>query len=163
MTLFSGQIFDVIQLDTPDGPRQLVTKSSAVAVFAVTTDNQVVLTNQYRVGTGNYETELPAGLIDENEDALIAAQRELAEETGYTAPDANWVDLGLSFSSSGFTDEAVHHFLVTGVERTQEQDLDMDENITIHFMPLNDIAGKIDTAFTSLSTKYGILKALNNL
>lgn len=79
-------------------------KADAVAIFATTEDNRVVLIRQYRYAIGDYIYELPAGLINDNEEVYKAAIREMKEETG----------LGLYcieafpplYSSAGMTDES---------------------------------------------------------
>jgi 8-oxo-dGTP pyrophosphatase MutT (NUDIX family) len=57
------------------------------SVLALTDGSEVVMVEQYRYGLGRASLELPSGIIDSGEDALMAAQRELREETGYVAPD----------------------------------------------------------------------------
>jgi ADP-ribose pyrophosphatase len=61
-------------------------------VFAETHDGRVIVERQYRHGIGEVTLMLPAGLKEEGEDPLQAAQRELLEETGYAAPE--WRHLG---------------------------------------------------------------------
>ena len=56
-----------------------------VMTIAVTPDNNVLLVRQYKHGVGDVIIELPAGVIDEGEDPLDAAKRELREETGLIA------------------------------------------------------------------------------
>jgi ADP-ribose pyrophosphatase len=53
--------------------------------FAVTPHNEVVFTRQYKHGIADFVLELPAGMLEPNEDAVACARRELEEETGYTA------------------------------------------------------------------------------
>lgn len=62
------------------------------AVVAVTADQQLVMVRGYKHGIGRVVLSVPAGIVDAGESPLDAAQRELLEETGYTAPD--WRALG---------------------------------------------------------------------
>lgn len=61
-------------------------------VVARTRDGQVVSVRNYKHGIGAVTLDLPAGMIEEGEEALASAQRELLEETGYRA--ARWRALG---------------------------------------------------------------------
>ena len=66
-------------------------KPGAVAVTALTEDNKIILTKQYRHPMGKAIYDLPAGGIYEGEKPMQAALRELEEETGYTADKLEWI------------------------------------------------------------------------
>jgi ADP-ribose pyrophosphatase len=66
---------------------------ASVAIVARTEDDRIVLARQFRPGPGRVLDELPGGYVDEGEDVLAAARRELLEETGYAG------DLELAGSS----------------------------------------------------------------
>lgn len=61
-------------------------------IFAQTVEGMVVVERHYKHGPGSVGYSLPAGAVEEGEDPLTAARRELLEETGYDAPD--WRPLG---------------------------------------------------------------------
>ena len=64
-------------------PIYRMVESDAVCVLAVTAEQKIILVRQFRPVIGEYTLELPAGHIDEKENAITAAKRELYEETGY--------------------------------------------------------------------------------
>ena len=71
---------------------------------------------------------------EEADEPLVrAAQRELEEETGYTARD--WRQLTTASSSAGLTDEAVTFFLATGLTKTAPGGGIDGEDITLHEVP----------------------------
>src|SRR4051794_19341062 len=97
----------------PDGSqafREIVDHPGAVGVLALDSQERVVLVNQYRHAVGRRLDELPAGLLDiAGEPALVAAQRELAEEAGLAA--GQWDVLLDLHTSPGFSAEAIRIFL----------------------------------------------------
>lgn len=116
------------------------------AVILPIDGDDVILVEQYRVPLGARCLELPAGLIgddeaSEGEDPLAAAKRELIEETGYAA--AHWEDCGAFFSSPGMTGESFTLLKATGLARVGEGGGVPGENITVHRVPLADIAQRI--------------------
>lgn len=119
--------------------------TGVVAVVALHDDGRVVLVEQYRPPANGPVIELPAGLagdIDVQESFLLAAQRELQEETGYVA--AKWTRLFTALSSAGLTDEAVTYFLATGLRRTGPGGGGEGESIKIHEVALKGLMAWID-------------------
>lgn len=94
--------------------REYLKHPGAVAVLALDDDDRVLLIRQYRHPQRAVEWELPAGLLDiAGESRLLAAQRELAEETGMAASE--WMHL-LDFAPTpGGSDEIVTIFLARGL------------------------------------------------
>src|SRR5438045_1035793 len=75
-------------LRQPDGSarvREIVEHSPGAAVVAIDADRQVLLVRQPRPAVGASLLELPAGLVDPDEQPIDCARRELAEETGFAA------------------------------------------------------------------------------
>lgn len=100
-----------------------------VAILALTEAGDVLLVDQYRHGLGGVSRELPAGVIDEGEAPLRAAQRELLEETGYEAPE--WRPLlSVATDTSRHTTSA-HFFLARGAHPVAEPQGDVDEHIEV--------------------------------
>jgi 8-oxo-dGTP pyrophosphatase MutT (NUDIX family) len=75
----------------PDGqiidPYIIVDVPNFCNVFVVTPDEEVIMVKQYRHAAGIISTEMPGGMIDDGEDPMIAAAREMQEETGYTSKE----------------------------------------------------------------------------
>ncbi len=57
----------------------------AVMVAAITAQHEIILVREYAAGTERYELQLPKGIVEPDEESISAANRELAEETGYAA------------------------------------------------------------------------------
>jgi 8-oxo-dGTP pyrophosphatase MutT (NUDIX family) len=103
-----------------------------------------VLVNEFRVGTMKNENGFPAGIVDEGEEPIQAIVREVIEETGMIPVKVEY--LGDSYTSSGFTNEHIHHFYVEVDGKNQkEQELDHDEQITLVHIPFNDVFGYIES------------------
>ncbi len=118
------------------------TNRPAVGIVAVHDDRRVVLVEQYRPPLQSKVIELPAGLAGdiegaEDEQLLVAAKRELEEETGYTA--RHWQALLSGFSSPGLTDESVTLFLARGLTRASEGGGVEGEDIALHEIPMDSI------------------------
>ncbi len=109
--------------------------------FGEAQDRHVLLVEQHRVPVGGRCLELPAGLVgDETDGEAIeaAAIRELEEETGYRA--ARMVDLGAFYSSSGMSSEGFSLMRAEGLVRVGDGGGVAGEDITVHRVPVRDIA-----------------------
>jgi len=73
----TGEIYEFQVVNTPDW----------VTVIAVTTENEMILVNQFRHGSGELSLEPPGGLVKPGQDPEQSAREELEEETGYLAEE----------------------------------------------------------------------------
>lgn len=122
-------------------------RRTAVALVATTTDDQLVLVEQYRTPVETQVIELPAGLVGdvpggEDEPLETAARRELLEETGYEAEQLT--RLVRTVSSAGLTDEAVMLLRARNVRKVGPGGGDGHEQITVHTVPLARIDAWLD-------------------
>ena len=128
---YSGKIFKIVQRKYLNKNNEIyirdgVLKNSAVVIIAKDNDDNIYFVKQVREIIGEETLELPAGLIDENEEPTQTALRELEEEVGVKANKIEF--LGEYYSSSGFTDEKVYAYYASDLS-TGKQNLDVDEDI----------------------------------
>ena len=108
-----------------------------VNTIAITKDEQFVFVRQYRHGIRKTVNELCAGVVEEGEEPIIAAKRELLEETGFGGGE--WIPwMTISANASTHTN-LTHCFLATGVERLDKQHLDKGEYIKVRIFNRNEV------------------------
>jgi ADP-ribose pyrophosphatase len=155
-------IFLKMKRDTvslPDGQqavREYLTHPGAVAIVAVLDDGRVLLERQYRYPIAKACIEIPAGKLDPNESPLLCAQRELAEETGYTAKKWSYIRRihpVISYSTE-FIDIYLAEALVPGASH-----LDEEEFLDVFAAPLEQLIswveeGEITDVKTTISAYW---------
>jgi ADP-ribose pyrophosphatase len=125
-----------------DGGWEYITRrgiTGVVVLVAITPAREIVLVEQHRRAVGKRVVELPAGLVGdveghEAESLVMAAHRELVEETGFQAREM--VTLGAGPIAVGVSDEEVTFFQARGLARVGPGGGDDSEDITVHLVPL---------------------------
>ena len=110
-------------------------KNIAVAILAVDESSQIYLVGQYRYTLDEYSWELPMGGAPHSEDTLLAAKRELKEETGLTA--ASWQRIMRLHTSNSVTDEEGAVFLARDLSRG-DPDPEDTEVLAVKKIPLTE-------------------------
>ncbi|UXY14860.1 NUDIX hydrolase [Chitiniphilus purpureus] len=109
---------DTVRL--PDGSsatREYVLHPGAVMVLPVLDDGRILMERQFRYPLDRVFIEFPAGKLDPDEAPLACGQRELLEETGYSARE--WAYLGVLHPLISYTTETIHLFLAHGLTAGQ--------------------------------------------
>ena len=108
-----------------------------VNLIARTPDDELVMVEQYRHGSGTVELEIPGGMVDEGETPLESGLRELREETGYEGEHARI--LGSLLANPAIMNNQVHTVLVENCLKKHELDWDAGEDIALRLIPVADI------------------------
>jgi ADP-ribose pyrophosphatase len=135
-TLLETPRFRVVRVQPDLGPaREIVRHPGAVAIVPLVDDDRVCLIHNYRVSVDRTLIEIPAGTLEPGEDPRLAAERELAEETGYRA--AALAPLHSFYLSPGILDERMHVFVATGLV-AGEAAREPGERIENHIVPFRE-------------------------
>lgn len=143
--ILHGRVFDVTveNVCLPNGAcidMTIIRHPGAAAIVPLTGNGEILMLKQYRHAVGRYWWEIPAGTLNNGEEPMACAQRELTEETGYTA--RIWDSLGVVSPVPGYSDERIHIFLARELSRAH-QNLDFDEIIEVHPLPISDVVDRI--------------------
>lgn len=143
--LYKGKILDLYVDDVkcPNGnltKREIINHCPGVGILVVN-EKGILLERQFRYAYGEEILEIPAGKVEQNENIVQAAIRELKEETGCECNEMTF--LGSIYPSTGYTNEIIHLFLAKSNVFTN-QNLDEDEFIEWNFYSLEDVLTMIE-------------------
>jgi ADP-ribose pyrophosphatase len=151
----NGVALRVDQCELPNGnvfEPYVIETGTWVNVIALTKNRQVLLVKQYRHGVGQVLLEIPAGVMEEEDESPIrAAQRELLEETGYASD--RFVEVGKAYPNPTAHNNLTYSYLALDVEKVGQQSLDETEEIEVSLMPFDK--------FISMAKAGGLPQALH--
>lgn len=135
--IYRGKIINVRcdDAELPNGRpcrREIVEHPGGACVLCVK-DGKVALVKQFRYAYGEAIYEIPAGKLNEGENPMLAAERELGEETGMIADDL--VLRFVLYPTPGYTNEKIFIYEALGV-REGKQHLDEGEFLNVEFVPI---------------------------
>ncbi len=147
--LYKGRVFDLLieEIEYPSGNkgiREIAQHNGGAVVVPLLPNGNVILVNQFRAPHKQYILELPAGKLEFNEEPLKCAQRELLEETGYTAEQ--YIHLTSIMTTPGFCSEILHIYLATGLQKSPHgQSLEEGEQtLSLVEYPLNKALAMVE-------------------
>jgi len=147
---------DVVRL--PDGTqatREYIIHPGAVMVIAQLDDGRLVMERQYRYPVKRVMIEFPAGKLDAGEPSLACAQRELLEETGYTARE--WARAGVLHTVIAYSTEFIDVWFAKGLT-LGERKLDVGEFLDVFTAtPAELLAWSFQGQLTDAKTLTGLL------
>lgn len=163
--IFDGHIFSVVvdDVELPNGlgqaKRELIFHRGAVSTLAVTPEQKIILVKQYRKAIEKISYEIPAGKLElgEENSEMLAAARELEEETGYTG------DLELLYefyTAIGFCNEKIKLYLANNLQKVANpRPQDDDEVLEIFELDYNECmdlvkSGDIEDAKTLIALQF---------
>lgn len=115
-------------------------------VVALTAERKVIFIREYKHGAGKVMLQCPAGYLNDGEDPADSAQRELLEETGYTASVAE--PLGAYYVSTGMLNTRGHLYLcrdATLQVAREDRQLDLAEDIAIELIDFEEAIRRVAT------------------
>jgi ADP-ribose pyrophosphatase len=128
--------FEVKKLRLPNGIQgewECIRHPGGALAVPVTNDGRLLLVRQYRFAVQSRIIEFPAGTLEIGEKPEVTIQREIEEETGYTA--GKWRNLGKFPLAPGYSDEYIYAFLAQELKKLpQPPSQDEDEDIEVVFM-----------------------------
>jgi ADP-ribose pyrophosphatase len=140
-TVYEGKVVDVVVERWDETQAEVVVHPDSVTVVPVDREGYVTLVRQLRVPTGGQLLELPAGKLDDGEEPLAAAKRELEEETGLRGGE--WEAVTEFFTTPGFCRERMHLFFAEGLERGEPGGRDEDEDIELVRLPVSELESRM--------------------
>jgi 8-oxo-dGTP pyrophosphatase MutT (NUDIX family) len=134
-------------------------KNIAIGIIPIDSDGNTWLVGQYRYTLNEYSWEIPMGGGSKNSTTLESAQRELKEETGFSA--TKWTEIAKLHTSNSITDEIAYVFVAEGLI-AGEAEPEETEDLKIMKLPLTEaIKMALDGKITDAISVAGLLKVMH--
>lgn len=163
-TIYEGRIFTVKkdQVRTESGretAREVIEHPGSVAIVPVLKRCSVIMVEQFRYASGETMLEIPAGTIEPGESPERCAERELMEETGYSAEDFSL--LAKCYTAPGYSDEMISIYLATGLSRVKDEP--EEEGLTVSKREFEKAVGSISEEIIDAKTIIGLNLAQSHI
>lgn len=122
--------------------REIVEHPGSVGIVPLQNNDKVILLRQFRLATGSFIWEIPAGTLEKGELPEACAKRELEEEAGFECGSLEL--LFTCYLAPGYSTELMHLYLARDLKKTK-QHTEEDEIITIHEASPNEVLQMIAT------------------
>lgn len=158
--VYKGHFLEVRRdrVGLPDGNeahREYIVHPGAVMIVPILDDGRLVLERQYRHPLGRVMIEFPAGKLDPGEPGRRCAERELLEETGYTA--RQWAHAGTLHNAIAYSDEGIQIWFARGLTAGASQ-LDAGEFVEVFTATADELDTWVrDGRVTDAKTMIGLL------
>lgn len=138
--VFEGKVFDINkdEITLPNGEttfRETVLRGDAAAIVPIDDDGNVILVKQYRHAALKKILEIPAGMLEEGEDPMECAKRELEEETSFKVDEL--IHLTTMYPAVGICTEKIHIYLAKNLKQGNFN-FDPDEFIDVEKYNLDE-------------------------
>lgn len=153
--------YQVIRPDGQLGIYSVVDPGTNATIVPLDAEGRVCLVGQFIYPAREYLWSLPSGRVDDGEEPLVAAHRELREETGLSADE--WTELGRYYLTPGISSQVSHIYLARGLHAGLAQP-EGTEQIALRWLPLADVLsaclrGEIRDAVSALGIWRVVLLA----
>lgn len=144
--IYEGKILN-LKIETVELPdkkyskREIIEHPNGVGIIPILNDKSMIMVKQYRKAVEKIMLEIPAGILDVNEEPRDAALRELEEETGYYANELKYM---LEFYvSPGYSNEKIYLFLAEDLEKGEPM-LDSEELLEHEIYPIEELVKMVN-------------------